>query len=555
MDIGSISSTRGEPAWSRWLLPSIADFIFIGLLTALAFTNLSVRLLGDAGIGWHIRTGQLILTTHAIPHTDPFSSSMAGRPWFAWEWLYDAIVGWLDWKAGLNGVVWFTAVVIAITFSWIFRLLTRRGTNLMVALVLVLLAVCASTIHVLARPHVITWLFCVMWIWILDRFEHSRDTSSARHSRNLLLLLPLSMLIWVNVHGGFLLGFALLAIYWLSAMWQSLRNPGDRFGEFLEKLSARKRARNLAGVAFLSAAATFINPYGWKLHVHIYRYLSNRFLMDHIDEFQSPNFHGVAERCFALLLLLTLLALALDRETGKANRATEMLLIVFATYSGLYAVRNIPVASLLLIWVASPKLSHRLNRMTPSSVDATTIARDPDAAPFLQRMHAIDSSLRGHLWPIVAIAITGYSAFHGGELNGHSVMNAHFDAKRFPVAAVDYVKKNNVPGPIFSPDAWGGYLIYRLDPQIKVVIDDRHDFYGEPFVKSYLKTIHVEPEWQDFLVAEHPGCILVPKNSALASILLETSEWQPVYVDETAILLAQSQSNYEHRAELQVPSH
>ena len=67
----------------------------------------------------------------------------------------------------------------------------------------------------------------------------------------------------------------------------------------------------------LSAAATLVNPYGFKLHVHIYRYLSNRFLMDHIDEFQSPNFHYVAQKCFAGLLLLTLLALAGEKTRGR----------------------------------------------------------------------------------------------------------------------------------------------------------------------------------------------------------------------------------------------
>jgi len=100
----------------RWLIPSIGDLIFIALLGLLAFTTLSVRLLGDAGIGWHIRTGQLILATHAIPHLDPFSSTMAGHPWFAWEWIYDVLVGWLDRVAGLNGVVFFTAPIIALTF-------------------------------------------------------------------------------------------------------------------------------------------------------------------------------------------------------------------------------------------------------------------------------------------------------------------------------------------------------------------------------------------------------------------------------------------------------
>ena len=135
--------------WARWLLPSIGDLFFVAILSLLVFTNLSVRLLGDAGIGWHIRTGQLILATHAIPRVDPFSSSMSGHPWFAWEWLYDALAGWLDSAMGLNGVVLFTALIIAAVFSWTYWLLLRRGTNIFVALILVLLAESASMISLI----------------------------------------------------------------------------------------------------------------------------------------------------------------------------------------------------------------------------------------------------------------------------------------------------------------------------------------------------------------------------------------------------------------------
>ncbi|HEY6336862.1 MAG TPA: hypothetical protein VIW68_00060, partial [Candidatus Sulfotelmatobacter sp.] len=174
---GSRSSRDGAPApgapplGTRLLVPSISDTIFIALLAVLTCTSLSVRLLGDAGIGWHIRTGQQILAAHAIPRVDTFSSTMRGKPWFAWEWLYDAIVGALDRWAGLNGVVWLTAVVIAGVFAWTFRLLLRRGTNVLVALLLWLLAASASMIHFLARPHVVSWLFTLAWFWILDSSE------------------------------------------------------------------------------------------------------------------------------------------------------------------------------------------------------------------------------------------------------------------------------------------------------------------------------------------------------------------------------------------------
>lgn len=547
MGIGSISSANNHRSRTQRLLPSVADLIFLAFLGVLAFTNLSVRLLGDAGIGWHIRTGQLVLSNHAIPRTDPFSSSMAGHTWFAWEWLYDVVVGWLDQMAGLNGVVLFAAIVIAATFSWVFRLLVRRNTNLILALLLLLLAASASMIHFFARPHIVTWLFCVLWLWILDCSERPR---------RFLMLLPLSMLVWVNVHGGFLLGFALLAIFWLSAIWQTCRLHEDHFEGILEKLRAGKRVRDLAGVAFLSFVATLVNPYGWKLHVHIYRYLSNRFLMDHIDEFQSPNFHGVAQKCFAALLLLTLVALSTHKSRANKNRPADLLLILFAAYSGLYAARNIPVSSLLLIWVIGPKLTHVLSSVSGRFAHRSNTPSQQRGS-FLQRMQRIDAGLRGHLWPIAAIAIAVWASFHGGKAGSLPLMNAHFDANRFPVASVGYLERNNLPGPIFAPDSWGGYLIYRLYPQTKVVIDDRHDFYGEQFLKSYLKTIHVEPAWQDFLLQYPANVLLVPRSSALANILMETPRWRLVYSDKVAALFAANTlaTGNENRQKLQIPSH
>src|SRR6202008_2344784 len=115
-------------------------------------------------------------------------------------------------------------------------------------------------------------------------------------------------------------------------------------------------------------------------------------------------------------------------------------------------------------------------------------------------------------------------------------------AKRFPIAAVDYLEKQNVLGPVASTDDWGGYVIYRLYPRVRVVVDDRHDFYGEEFLKSYLKMVHVQPGWEDFL-QQHPAqCVLAPKDSALANILLETSGWKRVYGDDVAVAFVRTAS-------------
>jgi hypothetical protein len=511
------SQVTSSPAWRDWVLPSVADLIFVALLAVVLFTPLSVKLLGDAGIGWHIRTGQLILAEHAVPRVDPFSSQ-TGQPWFAWEWLYDVAVGKLEAWCGLNGVVWLTAVVIAAVFGWTFQLLVVRGGNLFVALVFVLLAISASTIHFLARPHVLSWLFTLAWFWILDSTEWLGFAERAALRSRWLWLLPALMLVWVNVHGGFVLGFVLLAISWLGSVWTWLTLNQACIEESLQKIAAGKRARDLTLVGLVALAASLVNPYGWNLHRHVYSYLTSRFLMDHIDEFQSPNFHGVAPKCFLILLLLSI-AILIAR--GRELRLSAALLALFSVYAGLYASRNIPVSSILLVLIVGP------------------LARSLKYSQFAERMTAVELSLHRHLWPIVAIVATLMIAANGGRVGSGQWMDAHFDPRLMPVDAVTFLEQQDIRSPIFGPDYWGGYLIYRFFPRNKVVIDDRHDFYGENFLRAYLSAIHLEPGWEAYLNGN--DCLLLPKRSALTSILLKTPEWKTVYSDDVAIVFVPAQ--------------
>jgi hypothetical protein len=415
-----------------------------------------------------------------------------------------------------------------------------------VALIVVLLAACSAMIHFFARPHIFSWLLTVLWFCILDSSERSDAAvpstsfkiSEGADGRKLVWLLPLTMLLWVNLHAGFLIGFALLAIYGIGAAGQWLKPACGSFEDALLKIRARRRVKLLTLAGVFSLAATFANPYGFDLHVHIYRYLSNHFLMNHIDEFQSPNFHFIAQECFAGLLLLTLLALAASARRTRKVSVSQGLIILFAVYSGLYASRNIPISSLLLIFAIGPALSERAGQFEEHGKKHSRIVRYQQ---FFRRMHSIELNLRGHAWPIAAIMLSVWILWHAGNLGPTPLIYAHFDSKRLPVAAVNYIEKNHqLERPIFAPDFWGGYLIYRLYPQTKVVIDDRHDFYGEAFLRSYLKTMHVEPGWQEFL-ERHPAQVLVvPKDYAIANILSETKNWQTIYRDEVAVVFVPS---------------
>jgi hypothetical protein len=539
--------TTAEPSSSaqRFLQPSVRDIIFIFLFWSLLAGPLSNRPLADADIGWHIRTGEQILATHALPRTDPFSSTMQGQPWFAWEWLYDLLLGILHEACGLNGVVWLCGLLVAGIFVLLLSLLLRRGTGLPLAIPLMLLAQAASTIHLYARPHIVSWLFSLLWFVVLERWERwdAAKQDAAKQDaakpgslpRWIPWFFPASMLLWVNLHGGWPFGIALLAIYTFATFVESLR-----VHDALTAIRGAQRARTMAWTWAASAAATLANPYGWRLHGHIYRYLSDRYLMNRIDEFRSPDFHGWSQRCFVVILLLALIAFW---GSGKKLRLSHLLVVLLAAYAGFYSSRNLPVSSMLLVLIAGPILWENF----------VLLADKPGAWPWLRnstarvldfsnRMGAQEMQLRVHLWPFLAVALAFAICLHGGRLGARQLVDAHFDPQKMPVAAVSFLQqefRGEQPNtnPVFSTDSWGGYLIYRLYPERKVVIDDRHDLYGSDRVRQYLILMQAEPGWQNVLHQWQIETALLPADSTLASLLREVPrDWRVAYEDKVAVV-------------------
>ncbi len=513
-----------------WLAPSVSSIFFVSLLFCLSCGPFAVRLLGDAGIGWHIRNGELMLQSHSFTRLDPFSVTMGGHPWYAWEWLYDVLIALIHNWLGLNGVVFFTADIIAVTFSIVLRHTLRRGGGLPITFGFLILALGASSIHFLTRPHVLTWLFVAIWFHLLESDAATVDTKRFTQ----LYWYPLLMLLWANLHGGFLLGIALSVLYLVGNLVELVTTH-----ELQQRFLLREKTIHYAAAILLSVGASLVNPYGYHLYTHIYGYLTNRFLMDHIDEFLSPNFHGGAQQCFAALLLIALVTLLSAR---KRPSYSQILVIVLAAYGGLYSSRNLPTSSILLTLIVAPLLSGTVRE---ASVNAEIMPSLRSLffslSSFSDRMNAMELRSRGYLWPFVVTAFGIAICMHGGKVAKHPWVDAKFSAKRFPVEATNFVLQRGSHDPIFCPDYWGGYLIYRLYPASKVFVDDRHDLYGEKFLNDYLQVVHVGPRWNDVLDEMRVNWVMTPVQSSLGSILKEAPGWNSVYEDGTAILFERSQ--------------
>jgi len=524
--------TQPRSSALRLLMPSVGDMVFIFLFWSLLAGPLSNRPLADADIGWHIRAGERILATHSLPRTDPFSSTMQGQPWFCWEWLYDIMLGVLHRACGLNGVVWLCALLVAAVSALVLSQLLRRGTGLPLAIVLMLLAEAAATIHIYARPHIVSWLFSLLWFVVLERWE---STNQASLPRWLPWIFPVSMLFWVNLHGAWLFGLVLFGAYVFAAFVESWRTK-----DVLASIDAAHRARSMAVAWIVSALTTLVNPFGWRLHSHVYRYLSDSYLMNRIDEFQSPDFHGWAQRCFAAILLLLLVAFAGNRKT---LRMSHVFVVLFAAYAGFYSSRNLPVSSMLLVLIAGPMLWDNCSSLADQS-GAWNWLRNSAAriSDFSGRMGALEAQFRGHLWPVVSVVLALVICLQGGWLGSRQLVHADFDSRKMPVAAVNSLQRQfqgqpAAEGPVFSTDAWAGYLIYQLYPVRQVVIDDRHDLYGSDRIRQYLILTQAEPGWHNVLEAWQIRTVVLPIDSTLANLLRELpQDWRVAYEDKVSVV-------------------
>jgi hypothetical protein len=509
------------------LLPSLTDFAFLMPIVFL-FSRLEgvQTLLSDCDTGWHIRTGEWILAHHGVPARDIFSFSRAGDPWFAWEWLSDVVFAWSNSRGGLAAVVLLTVLLIAVTFMLLFRL-ARRKSNAIVALVVTMVAAAASSVHWLARPHLFTLLFVVLFYGALDRV---RDGRTRLAGMPYLALLPAATILWTNLHGGFFVGILMIAAYGGGELLK-MAFAADR--------GQRRPAALAAARYFLSTAAclaaSLINPYFYRLHVHVWQYLSDPYQVRHIMEFFTLSFHHPAAIFFEGMLIVGAAAAFWSVSRG---RFTEPLLLLVWGHAALLAARNIPIFMI----VAAPPVAAAIQEW---------LARLPelDVAEWLRKtvrkfnlvaaeLSHTDDILRWH--PVSAAGVLVVAALLYAP-SPPRMFRAEFDPKTHPDAALATLRRDP-SARIFTYDQWGDYLIYRLYPRTKVFVDGRSDFYGDDFEDQCANVLNVKYDWEKTLSHFGVDTILLPPSAPLAGALKESSRWRVVYDDGVALVFRPAQT-------------
>ncbi|MFZ3207515.1 MAG: hypothetical protein WA140_01610 [Geobacteraceae bacterium] len=478
------------------LIPSIASILFIVLFIYIAFNGKG--LLGDADTGYHIRAGEYILAHHAIPRHDIFSFHSPPIPWTAHEWLSEVIMALVHGAFGMTGLVIFFAFLIALVYCLLFKYLRSYSSNILAALFIALMVMASSMIHWLARPHIFSYLLILFWYFILD--AHERGTSKR------LWTLPLIMLLWVNLHGGFVVGFILLGAYFTGNLIQAVTATGEAREE------ARRRYRQLVSITVLCLAACLVNPFGYHILLFPFNLVSNKYLMDHVNEFISPNFHEPLHFKYLLLLLIALLALS-----RKRLRPSGLILILIFTSMALYSVRHIPLFAMITAPILVCQCEALLN------------GGNGRFSRFLrkrgERIAAVDAKAGGYIWPVAGVLIVVFCAAWGR-------IEHKFDPKIKPVAAVEFIKREPIKGNMFNNDEFGDYIIYAAWPDYRVFFDGRSDMYGVDIMKEYFKVANVEPDWEKVLAKYQINWIMFDAKSVLSRFLLVNNGWRLIYGDK-----------------------
>jgi hypothetical protein len=515
---GSQSSSAGL---AGWVLPSLSDWAFAAVLCWLFWGQAgAIALLGDGDAGWHIRLGEMFLANGRLPATDPFSFTMAGKQWFAWEWLADVVLGIAHQLDGLQGVVLLAGAVIALTASLLVRYMQWLRVNVVIAILSMLLICSVSTVHWLARPHMFTWGFLIVTLWLLE-------ADRRRHSWKVWLLVPMGAL-WTNLHGGWVALIVTTGIFAVGTGMEDIWRHAQKEGWRLHVPSAARRYLLLCA---LCLTATVVNPYGIELHAHVGSYLQSDFILDHVQEFQSPRFRSESMRVLEVMIFASFFVAAFMVRRGEFVRP---LLMAAWAHACLTSVRHAPLFAI----VALPYIALEVTRLIQTaSKSGWSLA---EVLEGLGKDYGTEGGRASEQGPwlgwlpiagLVLVAVT---------LNGRSdeeQWKAAFPEVRFPTVAVEALGERLTGQRVLTSDQWGDYLVYRLFPNYLTFIDGRSDFYAPEIRDDYMSILGSDWKAEEVLRKYDFQAALLPLEWAITTALKQSPDWRVVYDDGFAVYL------------------
>jgi hypothetical protein len=448
--------------------------------------------LHDPDTELHIAVGRWIIAHRAAPHHGIFSGTMADAPWVAHEWLGEVVLAWLFDTFGWAGLVAVTAFCAAAAVAMLLRQLLCSFVPVH-AMITTALAVTLVIPHVLARPHIFTLPILVAWAAGLVRARSENRAPAAR--------LASMMVLWANLHGGYLFGLGLMGLLAAEAVllapdWRTRRRAAGRWGFF--------------GV--LAVGAALLTPYGVAGLLLPFRLTGMSFAMGQLVEWRSPDFQS-----FEPLELWLAVVLFAGFALGWRLPPTRLLMLLLLLHMALQHRRHGELVGLVAPLLLAPALAPQLR--------ALTAGRSAGPVDRCLAELAKPASLRGVALAGAVLVAVSAAVLHGAATRSDVAM---------PAAALAAVEAAHVTGPVLNDYGFGGYLIFAGIPPF---IDGRAELYGDEFIKRYVQAMLLESDQLPKLLDQYGivWTLIAPERPA-ALLLDHLPGWRRLYADDVAVV-------------------
>lgn len=495
-------------SWLVWLLQRVFSFpamLGSALVGAVFYSGRSFAV--DPDLWWHAKNGQNILATYHWPTTDPFSFTVAGTPWLAYEWLGDVVIGSVAKLGDLRGLDVLLIVLGSAVMLSLYALATLRCGNSKAGFVAALVLFIFANPSFSMRPQMFGYFFLILALIALEYFRQGKT--------NALWCLPPLFLVWFNTHGSWVIGFGVMLVFWASGLIEF------RTGGIESKRWSTQERMRLELVFALCLAMIPFTPYGTRLAAYPFMVASSLPLnVAHILEWLPMPVNLLGGKLFLCLVIGFFLC---QIVFGFTYRLHEWVLFVGGTVLAFLHIRFV----LLFVPFFAPLLAAFLAHYVPK------YEQEKDK-------YVLNAILMG----AVCVAMAHYMPTNA-DLN-------KIVARSFPVRAVDYMREHNIPRPLYNTYAYGGYLIGAF-PEEKVFIDGRGDLYeaGGAFA-DYLEVSLLKPAAFSVLRSYGIKSCLLDRKEALATVMGALPEWKQVYSDDASVLFvrrdASSETSSQHAA-------
>ncbi len=464
----------------------------------------------DPGVGWHLKTGELVWNSGTVPREDPFLASER-RVWIADQWLSDLVL-FVGYHVGSWAALYVTLVGIWIVtfFGILFRAVRAEVGSVLASLIAALLAFKAAQVHFILRPVVFS-IFCFVCAFVTARALSRREVV---HPRALIApgcFLVALFVLWSNIHPAFVLGLVVVLAIPVARILDGRRSSAELV--------------SFAVLALLCVVGTCLNPYGTALHESVIALGRSVYFLSLNKEWLPPQLLSFEGGMLVTFVTVPGIAFLISSAFRRSIGWFDILLTGFFVFEAFASVRFLPFAAV----AGAFPLAAALRSLAEAGRGVSVLRLSARCVRGLERYESVNSpgEIAAYCCAVAGLVFCGFMPLPK-QLGPQEA--------RYPRAVVDALRSDAGQGVVLASPDWGGFVTGNLYPAFKAVIDDRNTLIGEALYQEYFQSLD-SPEALSALVNRfHVTHLIIPRKTPVGETLASDRRWAILLDDGTSVV-------------------